>query len=139
VRLETRFARLGRDRIAYQTLGEGPLVLVNAPGSFSHADVAGIGVHIAARVMAAAEPGEIPMSRTVHDLVAGSGIRLRDRATHRLKGVQGDWQLLAVTAPDPEGRVAAYHRAAWLHCAQVEAALPNCVEGGRHAAANRDG
>ena len=39
MRLETRFARLGRDRIAYQTLGEGPLVLVNAPGSFSHADV----------------------------------------------------------------------------------------------------
>jgi hypothetical protein len=40
VRLETRFARLGRDRIAYQTLGEGPLVLVvNAPGSFGHADV----------------------------------------------------------------------------------------------------
>ena len=39
MQLETRYARLGRDRIAYQTLGEGPLVLVNAPGSFSHADV----------------------------------------------------------------------------------------------------
>jgi pimeloyl-ACP methyl ester carboxylesterase len=39
VRPETAYARLGRDRIAYQTVGEGPLVLVNAPGSFSHADV----------------------------------------------------------------------------------------------------
>ena len=36
---ETQYARLGRDQIAYQTIGEGPLVLVNAPGSFSHADV----------------------------------------------------------------------------------------------------
>jgi class 3 adenylate cyclase len=64
-----------------------------------HGDVGGIGVHIAARVMAAAAPGEILVSRTVHDLVTGSGILLRDRGTHRLKGVQGQWQLLAVTAP----------------------------------------
>jgi class 3 adenylate cyclase len=62
-------------------------------------DVGGIGVHIAARVMAVAAPGEILVSRTVHDLVAGSGIRLRDRGTHRLKGVQGQWQLLAVAGP----------------------------------------
>jgi pimeloyl-ACP methyl ester carboxylesterase len=39
VQLETSYAQLGRDRIAYQTVGEGPLVLVNAPGSFGHADV----------------------------------------------------------------------------------------------------
>jgi class 3 adenylate cyclase len=62
-------------------------------------DVGGIGVHIAARVMAAAAPGEILVSRTVHDLISGSGILLRDRGIHRLKGVQGQWQLLAVTAP----------------------------------------
>jgi class 3 adenylate cyclase len=62
-------------------------------------DVGGIGVHIAARVMAAAAPGEILVSRTVHDLVTGSGIALQDRGTHRLKGVQGDWQLLAVEGP----------------------------------------
>jgi class 3 adenylate cyclase len=62
-------------------------------------DVGGIGVHIAARVMAAAEPGEILVSRTVHDLVTGSGIALHDRGIHRLKGVQGDWQLLAVEDP----------------------------------------
>jgi class 3 adenylate cyclase len=59
-------------------------------------DVGGIGVHIAARVMAQAEPGEVLVSRTVHDLLAGSDITLQDRGTHRLKGVQGDWQLLAV-------------------------------------------
>jgi pimeloyl-ACP methyl ester carboxylesterase len=39
VQPETQYGRLGRDRIAYQMIGEGPLVLVNAPGSFSHADV----------------------------------------------------------------------------------------------------
>jgi class 3 adenylate cyclase len=62
-------------------------------------DVGGIGVHIAARVMAAAGPGEILVSRTVHDLVTGSGIALQDRGTHRLKGIQGDWQLLALADP----------------------------------------
>jgi class 3 adenylate cyclase len=56
-------------------------------------------VHIAARVMAAAAPEEILVSRTVHDLVTGSGILLRDRGIHRLKGVQGQWQLLAVAGP----------------------------------------
>jgi class 3 adenylate cyclase len=62
-------------------------------------DVGGIGVHIAARVMAAAASGEILVSRTVHDLVTGSGIALQDRGIHRLKGIQGDWQLLAVADP----------------------------------------
>jgi class 3 adenylate cyclase len=58
-----------------------------------------MGVHIAARVMAAAVPGEVLVSRTVHDLVTGSGIVLRDRGSHRLKGVEGEWQLLAVADP----------------------------------------
>lgn len=70
-------------------------------------EVGGIGVHIAARVMATAEPWEILVSRTVHDLVTGSGIALQDRETHRLKGVEGDWQLLAMEGPDPAGRAAA--------------------------------
>ena len=59
-------------------------------------DVGGIAVHIAARVLAAAELGEILLSRTVHDLVAGSASRW-DQGTHQLKGIQGQWQLLAVT------------------------------------------
>lgn len=59
-------------------------------------DVAGIGVHIAARVMDAAGPGEIYVSRTVADLVAGSGLRFDDRGEHNLKGVPGRWGLFAL-------------------------------------------
>ena len=59
-------------------------------------DVGGIAVHIAARILAEAGPGEILVSRTVRDLVAGSDRALADRGTHRLKGVDGDWELFAV-------------------------------------------
>jgi class 3 adenylate cyclase len=59
-------------------------------------DVGGMAVHIAARVMAAAQPDEILVSRTVRDLVVGSDIVLDDRGTRPLKGVEGDWQLFAV-------------------------------------------
>jgi class 3 adenylate cyclase len=59
-------------------------------------DVGGMAVHIAARVMAAAQPGEILVSRTVRDLVVGSDLVLDDRGTRPLKGVGGDWQLFAV-------------------------------------------
>jgi len=59
-------------------------------------DVGGIAVHIAARVMATAAPGEIVVSRTVSDLVAGSDVVLQDRGSRQLKGVEGDWQLFAV-------------------------------------------
>ncbi len=60
--------------------------------------VGGIAVHIGARVASIAQPGEILVSRTVSDLVAGSGIGLDDRGQHTLKGVAGEWQLYAVTA-----------------------------------------
>jgi class 3 adenylate cyclase len=53
-------------------------------------------VHIAARVMEAAMPGEILASRTVRDLVVGSDIVLEDRGMQPLKGVEGSWQLYAV-------------------------------------------
>ena len=59
--------------------------------------VGGIAVHIGARVASAAQPGEVLVSRTVRDLVAGSGIELDDRGQHTLKGVAGEWQLYAVT------------------------------------------
>jgi class 3 adenylate cyclase/pimeloyl-ACP methyl ester carboxylesterase len=59
-------------------------------------DVGGLAVHIAARVTATAEPGEIRVSRTVTDLVAGSGRRFAERGTRVLKGVPGRWQLFAV-------------------------------------------
>jgi len=60
------------------------------------ADVGGIGVHIAARVMGVAGPGEILTTRTVHDLVVGSDLVLADRGAQPLKGVDGSWQLFAV-------------------------------------------
>ena len=61
----------------------------------------GMAVHIAARVLAAAGPGEILVSRTVRDLVVGSDVVLQDRGTHPLKGVEGSWQLFAVSRPRP--------------------------------------
>ncbi len=60
-------------------------------------DVAGIGVHIAARVAALAESGELLASRTVKDLVAGSDYAFESRGMHSLKGVPEEWELLAVT------------------------------------------
>jgi class 3 adenylate cyclase len=61
-------------------------------------DVAGIAVHIAARVAAMAGPGEVLVSRTVADLVAGSGIEFEDRGEHELKGVPGTWRNFSVEA-----------------------------------------
>jgi class 3 adenylate cyclase len=58
--------------------------------------VAGIAVHTGARVAAHAEPGEVLVSSTVKDLVAGSGIDFRERGTHELKGIPGEWRLYAV-------------------------------------------
>jgi class 3 adenylate cyclase len=58
-------------------------------------DLGGIAVHIAARVEAAAASGEVLASRTVVDLVAGSGLAFTSRGSHVLKGVPGDWELFA--------------------------------------------
>jgi pimeloyl-ACP methyl ester carboxylesterase len=57
--------------------------------------VGGIAVHIGARVAKEAQPGEVLVSSTVKDLVAGSGIDFVDRGRHELKGVPGDWHLWA--------------------------------------------
>jgi class 3 adenylate cyclase len=56
-------------------------------------DIGGIAVHIAQRIEATARPGEILVSRTVVDLVAGSGLEFTDRGTHTLKGIPGEWDL----------------------------------------------
>jgi class 3 adenylate cyclase len=61
-----------------------------------NAKVGGIAVHIGARVAAEAGPGEVVVSSTVKDLVAGSGIAFRDRGAAELKGVPGEWRLFAV-------------------------------------------
>ena len=58
--------------------------------------VSGLAVHIGARVAAAAGPGEVLVSSTVKDLVAGSGLRFQDRGVKPLKGVPGEWHLFAL-------------------------------------------
>jgi len=61
-------------------------------------DVAGLAVHIGARVSALAGAGEVLVSSTVKDLVVGSGLAFEDRGSHVLKGVPGEWRLYAVVA-----------------------------------------
>ena len=97
---------------------DGPARAVRAAGSISQAvrplglevrgglhtgevevigdDVGGLAVHIGARVMSRAGPGEVLVSSTVKDLVVGSGISFEERGTHELKGVPGEWRLFAV-------------------------------------------
>jgi class 3 adenylate cyclase len=57
---------------------------------------AGLAVHTGARVASVAGPGEVLVSQTVKDLVAGSGLEFEDRGAHELKGVPGEWRLFAV-------------------------------------------
>jgi class 3 adenylate cyclase len=58
--------------------------------------VAGIAVHTGARVASNAQPGEVLVSGTVKDLVAGSDLAFQDRGVHKLKGIPGEWRLYAV-------------------------------------------
>ncbi len=58
-------------------------------------NIAGLAVHIGARIGSLANPGEVLVSRTVKDLVAGSGIEFEDRGTHALKGIPDEWQVYA--------------------------------------------
>ena len=60
------------------------------------AGVRGIAVHTGARVASHAGAGEVLVSQTVKDLVAGSGIEFEDRGAHELKGIPGEWRLYAV-------------------------------------------
>src|SRR5437899_3951015 len=61
-------------------------------------DIGGIAVHAAARVMSHAGPGEVLVSRVVTDLVAGAGLKFSERGAHAFKGLQGRWDLFAVSA-----------------------------------------
>jgi class 3 adenylate cyclase len=58
--------------------------------------VSGIAVHIGARAMKKADPGQVLVSSTVKDLVAGSGLHFNDRGKHSLKGIPGEWRLFLV-------------------------------------------
>jgi class 3 adenylate cyclase/pimeloyl-ACP methyl ester carboxylesterase len=69
-------------------------------------DVGGIAVHIGARVAAQAAPGEVLVSSTVKELVVGSGIEFSDRGSYELKGVPGEWRLLAVAGHRPSPQLA---------------------------------
>jgi class 3 adenylate cyclase len=58
--------------------------------------LSGVAIHVGARVASLSAPGEVLVSSTVKDLVAGSGLRFRDRGVHQLKGVPGEWRLYSV-------------------------------------------
>lgn len=60
-------------------------------------DIVGVGVHLSARIAAQAISGEVWVSRTVKDLVAGSGLTFRERGTHRFKGIDDDWPVFDVS------------------------------------------
>jgi hypothetical protein len=125
-RAEIRYATADDVSIAYHVLGHGPPDLVIGPGALSHLEVeweyagyrhfyerlagfsrvirerhgdklAGIAVHIGARIVGAARPGEVLVSSTVRDLVAGSDLTFEDRGELELRGLPGRWQVHAVT------------------------------------------
>jgi class 3 adenylate cyclase len=63
-------------------------------------DIRGIAVHVAARILGEAAPGEVIVSSTVKELVTGSGLRFTDRGTRILRGVPDEWRLFAVASDD---------------------------------------
>ena len=83
---DVQYARSGDVAIAYQT-GECERV---------DGKLGGIAIPTGARIASLAQPGEVLVSSTVRDLVAGSAIRFEDRGAHELKGVPGEWRLYAV-------------------------------------------
>ena len=76
--------------------------------------IGGIAVHIAARIVDQAGTGEILVSRTVRDLVVGSGTGFEDRGSVELRGVPGTWQLLAVDRHGPRAGSAMARRTPWI-------------------------
>ena len=90
-RVAIQVQQLGRIGIAIRTgIHTGEIELRGSD------DVAGLGVHLAARIMNEASPGEILTSNTVKDLVVGSDFRFDDRGLHSLKGFDEEWRLFAV-------------------------------------------
>jgi len=61
-----------------------------------HTGIGGVAIHVAARILGHAEPGEILVSRTITDLVMGAGVCFRDRGKHELRGLRTTWELFAV-------------------------------------------
>jgi adenylate cyclase len=86
--------------------------------------VGGIAVHIANRVMSAAEPGEVLVSGTLRDLVAGSGLEFIDRGLQELKGVPGEWHLWALVREVPDADQDAIAGAVRVPVAGARPSLP---------------
>jgi adenylate cyclase len=86
--------------------------------------VGGIAVHIANRVMSAAEPGEVLVSGTLRDLVAGSGLEFSDRGLQELKGVPGEWHLWALVREVPDADQDAIAGAVRVPVAGARPSLP---------------
>jgi class 3 adenylate cyclase len=87
-------------RDAVQELGMAVRVGIHA-GEVESDDktISGITVHMGAYIMRAAQPGEILVSHTVKELVAGSGLTFTDRGTHRFRGLSGEWRLFTPDVP----------------------------------------
>jgi len=79
-------------------------------------DIGGLAVHIAARILGQASAREILVSRTVRDLVVGSGTGFEDRGPVELRGVPGTWQLLADRRHGPR---AGSPEADWRQCPRI--------------------
>jgi class 3 adenylate cyclase len=88
-------------RDAMQGLGLAVKVGLHA-GEVEYDDesISGITVHTGFRIMGAAQPGEVLVSNTVKELVAGSGLTFTDRGTHILRGLPGEWQLFTPEVPE---------------------------------------
>jgi class 3 adenylate cyclase len=84
-------------------------------------DIGGLAVHLAARVCAKAGADEILVSRTISDLVVGSGLAFEDRGSHQLKGIPGEWRLLAVAR---EGSGSDDER----HLSEIEIGAPRAAQ-----------
>jgi class 3 adenylate cyclase len=69
-------------------------------------DLAGIAVHLTARAMATAKPGEVITSSTVKDIVVGSGLEFEDRGKRLLTGVPGEWRLYAIVGDAERSSIA---------------------------------
>ena len=90
--------------------------------------IGGIAVHIASRVMSAARPGEVLVSGTLRELVAGSGLDFSDRGLHVLKGVPGEWHLWALVrdaSEADEDAIASVVRTAETAAARPTLPLPD--------------